>query len=93
MYFEFSCDLTDFILNQIKLHKIRGKDLQIKFDNTQRNVEHKLTSYQGAVNPHIEKEMNNDRVKGRGDLGFRYDDLGNESDNYRSDDSNNELHI
>lgn len=34
LYLERSCDLTDFIVHEIRREKIRNSSLQIKFDNT-----------------------------------------------------------
>ena len=40
LFLEYACDLTDFILYELRQRNVRQADLLIKYDNTQPNVEH-----------------------------------------------------
>ena len=84
LYLEHSCDLTDFIIHEMQRLKIRSNSLEIKKDNTQRNVEHRTT---GSLD---------DDIMGNGGPGFHYDDrecADQDDDDLRSNRSNNENHM
>lgn len=42
LYMEIACDLTHFILYQMKEQGIRKGQLQVRFDRTKRNIEDKV---------------------------------------------------
>ena len=65
LFLEQACDLTDFIIFELKKRKIRQNDLLIKFDLNQSNVEHKM-------NP-ASHGNRLDHIIGDGDVGFHYE--------------------
>ena len=82
LFLEFSCDLTPYIMHEVKVQGIRKYTLMIAFDNNQRNVEQKLDSRNHGA-PGLMGAIAKDKIRGGGDVGFQYQERGfsdNDSD-------------
>lgn len=86
LFFEYACDLTDFVISEMRQQGIRQEDLLIKFDHSQRSIDHNINM---EGNFSIEK-LNSEIQNGDGDLLFHYADMDNA---YDSDASNNEYNM
>lgn len=88
LYMEIACDLTHFILHQVREQGIRKGQLQVRFDRTKRNIEDKVDQlpftpacHQANLGEEFEGaeyeagyrvNMQVNEIDGEGDVGFMY---------------------